>query len=61
MTNAGVPCIPGYHGNNQDTEFLSSEAEEIGYPIMIKAVLGGGGKVLIFFYTSFLPHICIRE
>jgi 3-methylcrotonyl-CoA carboxylase alpha subunit len=46
MTIAGVPCIPGYHGNNQDPEFLSRKAEEIGYPIMIKAVLGGGGKVL---------------
>lgn len=46
MTSAGVPCTPGYHGSNQDPEFLASKAEEIGYPIMIKAILGGGGKVL---------------
>lgn len=47
MTDAGVPCVPGYHGSNQDPEFLARKAEEIGYPIMIKAVFGGGGKVLI--------------
>lgn len=45
MTNSDVPCIPGYHGINQDPDFLAKKAEEIGYPIMIKAVLGGGGKV----------------
>jgi 3-methylcrotonyl-CoA carboxylase alpha subunit len=44
MIAAGVPCVPGYHGDQQDTEFLQSKAEEVGYPIMIKAVLGGGGK-----------------
>lgn len=46
MRKAGVPCIPGYHGDNQDHEFLFDKALEIGYPIMIKAVMGGGGKVL---------------
>lgn len=45
MTKAGVPCIPGYHGSDQDPSFLAKKAGEIGYPIMIKAVLGGGGKV----------------
>ncbi|KAI9694377.1 MAG: hypothetical protein M1820_008977 [Bogoriella megaspora] len=44
MTNAGVPCIPGYHGSNQSPEHLASEAEEIGYPVLLKAVKGGGGK-----------------
>ena len=45
MTNAGVPCIPGYHGNDQDPYFLAKKADEIGFPIMIKATLGGGGNV----------------
>ena len=44
MTRAGVPCIPGYHGTNQDPEFLKSKAAEIGFPVMLKAVKGGGGK-----------------
>lgn len=45
MIEAGVPCIPGYHGDDQDMSLLSMKAGEIGYPIMIKAVFGGGGKV----------------
>lgn len=44
MTKAGVPCIPGYHGSNQDPEYLKSEAANIGYPVLLKAVKGGGGK-----------------
>lgn len=44
MIEAGVPCIPGYHGANQEPAFLKSEAEKIGYPVLIKAVKGGGGK-----------------
>ena len=36
--------VPGYHGENQDDSFLKAEAAKIGYPVMIKAVLGGGGK-----------------
>jgi 3-methylcrotonyl-CoA carboxylase alpha subunit len=44
MTRAGVPCVPGYHGSNQDPSHLLSEAESIGFPVLIKAVLGGGGK-----------------
>jgi 3-methylcrotonyl-CoA carboxylase alpha subunit len=44
MTAAGVPCIPGYHGKNQELEFLKIEAEKIGYPVLLKAVKGGGGK-----------------
>ncbi len=44
MTQAGVPCIPGYHGSNQDAEFLKVEASKIGYPVLLKAVKGGGGK-----------------
>jgi len=41
---AGVPCVPGYHGTNQEPLHLLSEAERIGFPVLIKAVLGGGGK-----------------
>lgn len=44
MTEAGVPCIPGYHGQNQDPELLKSEAAKIGFPVLLKAVKGGGGK-----------------
>lgn len=44
MTKAGVPCIPGYHGTNQDPDFLKLKASEIGFPVMLKAVKGGGGK-----------------
>lgn len=45
MGAAGVPLVPGYHGDEQDVEFLKNEAEKIGYPIMIKPTHGGGGKV----------------
>ena len=44
MTKAGVPCIPGYHGTNQDPDYLASEASKIGFPVLLKAVKGGGGK-----------------
>ncbi|PGH16289.1 hypothetical protein AJ79_01828 [Helicocarpus griseus UAMH5409] len=44
MTAAGVPCVPGYHGQNQDVDFLEAEAEKIGFPVLIKAIKGGGGK-----------------
>jgi len=44
MNAAGVPCVPGYHGAEQSESKLASEAENIGYPVLIKAVRGGGGK-----------------
>ncbi len=44
MQAAGVPTTPGYLGENQDPSFLAERAEEIGYPVLIKAVAGGGGK-----------------
>ncbi len=44
MHDAGVPVVPGYHGDNQDPAFLAAQAEQIGYPVLIKAVAGGGGK-----------------
>jgi geranyl-CoA carboxylase alpha subunit len=44
MLAAGVPCIKGYQGAEQDDTTLSREAERIGYPLMIKASAGGGGR-----------------
>ena len=44
MIEAGVPCIPGYQGEDQATETLMVEAKRIGFPIMIKAAAGGGGR-----------------
>lgn len=44
MINAGVPCIPGYHGTNQDPQALLEEAKKVGFPVLVKAVKGGGGK-----------------
>lgn len=44
MDDAGVPTTPGYMGDNQDPVYLAAEAEKIGYPVLIKAVAGGGGK-----------------
>ena len=44
MEHAQVPLVPGYHGNNQDPAFLQAQADEIGYPVLIKASAGGGGK-----------------
>jgi len=44
MEKAGVPLTPGYHGDNQDPDLLWKEADQIGYPVLIKAAAGGGGK-----------------
>ena len=44
MEKAGVPVVPGYHGERQEPAFLKQKAYEIGYPVLIKAVAGGGGK-----------------
>ncbi len=44
VEKANVPVVPGYHGAEQGVDFLSLEAERIGYPVLIKAVAGGGGK-----------------
>ena len=44
MEKAGVPLVPGYHGDKQDAAFLEQEAGRIGYPVLIKASAGGGGK-----------------
>lgn len=44
MANAGVPLTPGYHGDQQEPSFLREQADAIGYPVLIKASAGGGGK-----------------
>jgi 3-methylcrotonyl-CoA carboxylase alpha subunit len=44
MERAGVPLVPGYHGDNNDAAFLAKESARIGYPVLIKASAGGGGK-----------------
>jgi 3-methylcrotonyl-CoA carboxylase alpha subunit len=48
MSAAGVPIIGGYHGEDQSMTKLKEEAEHIGFPVMIKAVRGGGGKVMSY-------------
>ncbi|SEQ42267.1 3-methylcrotonyl-CoA carboxylase alpha subunit [Solimonas aquatica] len=44
MQASGVPLVPGYHGDEQDAAFLQAQARQIGYPVLIKASAGGGGK-----------------
>jgi 3-methylcrotonyl-CoA carboxylase alpha subunit len=44
MADAGVPMLPGYHGVDQDDQVLAAAAEEVGFPLLIKAAKGGGGK-----------------
>ncbi len=44
MAKAGAPIVPGYHGDNQSAKFLKEKAYEIGYPVLIKAIAGGGGR-----------------
>ena len=44
MGEAGVPLVPGYHGDDQDPAVLRAAAEEMGYPVLLKATAGGGGK-----------------
>ena len=44
MERAGVPLVPGFHGENQEPAFLHAQADAIGYPVLIKASAGGGGK-----------------
>jgi 3-methylcrotonyl-CoA carboxylase alpha subunit len=44
MEKAGVPIVPGYHGERQEREFLQAQADAIGYPVLIKPAAGGGGR-----------------
>src|SRR5690606_24166190 len=52
METAGVPLVPGYHGDNQDPDFLQEQADRIGYPVLLKASAGGGGKGMRIVETS---------
>lgn len=65
MAKAGVPLVPGYHGDEQDADFLKAQADAIGYPVLIKASAGGGGKGMRIVSSSdeFLDALssCQRE
>jgi formate-dependent phosphoribosylglycinamide formyltransferase (GAR transformylase) len=66
MSAAGVPVIEGYHGEEQSDDKLFSEAEKIGFPVMIKAVRGGGGKVkpyylLLSYYNIITTYITYSQ
>jgi 3-methylcrotonyl-CoA carboxylase alpha subunit len=65
MRKAGVPLTPGYEGENQEAEFLQRQADAIGYPVMIKANAGGGGKGMrrVNASSEFQPALasCKRE
>ncbi|MEO5565619.1 MAG: biotin carboxylase N-terminal domain-containing protein [Luteimonas sp.] len=65
MAAAGVPVVPGYTGEDQSPQLLASEAARIGYPLMIKAAHGGGGKGMRIVHAAdeFLSHLesCQRE
>ncbi len=52
MLEAGVPCVPGYHGEDQSDEVLTKEAEKISFPVMVKASAGGGGRGMRFVYDK---------
>jgi 3-methylcrotonyl-CoA carboxylase alpha subunit len=52
MEQAGVPLVPGYHGADQDPALLKREAGRIGYPVLIKASAGGGGKGMRAVYNA---------
>ena len=65
MAQAGVPLVPGYHGDQQAPEFLQAQADTLGYPLLIKASAGGGGKGMrvVTRSTDFLEALasCKRE
>lgn len=52
MSNANVPLVPGYHGDNQDPAHLKAECDKIGYPVLLKAAFGGGGKGMRIVQTA---------
>jgi len=61
MSEAGVPVVEGYHGKDQNSDFLQHEANKIGYPVMIKAIKGGGGKVrfnFLYIFNIYIYHAC---
>lgn len=61
MIEAGVPCVPGYQGTDQSDERLIAEAAKIGYPVMVKAAAGGGGRGMRLVHAAEdLPQALMR-
>ena len=52
MANADVPLVPGYHGDDQSPDLLKHEADTMGYPVLLKAAAGGGGKGMRAVYSA---------
>ncbi len=52
MIDAGVPCVPGYEGDQQEIRYLAEQAEKIGFPLMVKASAGGGGRGMRLVHQS---------
>ena len=52
MKKHGVPTVPGYQGSNQDIDYLVTQAEKVGYPLLLKAAAGGGGKGMRIVHES---------
>ncbi|MCH7306541.1 acetyl/propionyl/methylcrotonyl-CoA carboxylase subunit alpha [Acinetobacter sp. NIPH 1852] len=52
MIEAGVLCVPGYEGDQQDIDYLAEQAEKIGFPLMVKASAGGGGRGMRLVHQS---------
>ncbi|KAA0003222.1 MAG: acetyl-CoA carboxylase biotin carboxylase subunit, partial [Thermoplasmata archaeon] len=52
MEKAGVPVIPGYHGERQENDFLVKQGKKIGFPLLVKAAAGGGGKGMRIVYSE---------
>ena len=61
--HAGVPCVPGYHGDNQQPQHLLAQAHEVGAPLLIKASAGGGGKGMrrVDDIADFLPQLALAK
>ncbi len=59
METSGVPLLPGYHGDRQDADFLADQAVRVGFPVVIKAVSGGGGRGMrvVTAAADFLPAL----
>jgi 3-methylcrotonyl-CoA carboxylase alpha subunit len=60
MEQSGVPILPGYHGERQDAAFLADQANRIGYPVMIKAVSGGGGRGMRIVLHAYEFHAALE-
>ena len=52
MADAGVPLVPGYHGDDQNPEIIKQAANDMGYPVLLKAAAGGGGKGMRAVYAE---------